>query len=528
MINITRFESLVLVEPERSAFLEVIRGQVSPEHYQRIEGMTQGITELMSLLAQNGMTIARLRRLALGASTEKTQSICPPPANAPAGEPKPKTRKKGHGRNGVRSYTGARRVPVAHPTLKAGTLCRECQKGKLRLKPRPAVAIRIWGQPPVSAVIHEMEALRCDVCGKTFTAPTPPEAGTQKYDRSVGVLVSLLRYGSGMPFYRLERLQRSLGVPLPASTQWELVEEVAKTVEPVFDHLIYVAAQAHTLCNDDTGMRVGALRQQIKAEKDPERTGIFTTGIVASGGDHPIALFFTGRKHAGENLDEVLRRRQPQLPTPLQMCDGLTRNEPREFTTILGNCLVHARRGFIDVSSNFPDECRHVLESLRNIYRLDAQTREQNLSPHQRLEFHQTHTQPLMEQLHSWLKDQIDQKKVEPNSGLGGAINYMLKRWEPLTLFLRQAGASLDNNITERSLKMAILHRKNSLSFRTERGAQVGDMFMSLIHTCRLGQINPFDYLNVLVGNADQVRAQPADWLPWNYRDSLARNANTS
>lgn len=104
----------------------------------------------------------------------------------------------------------------------------------------------------------------------------------------------------------------------------------------------------------------------------------------------------------------------------------------------------------------------------------------------------------------------------------------MLKRWVPLTLFLRQAGASLDNNITERSLKMAILHRKNSLSFKTERGAQVGDLFMSLIHTCRLGQINPFDYLTTLVENADRVRAHPAPWLPWNYRDSLAADANTS
>jgi len=528
MTNSTRFESLVLAEPERSAFLEEIRGQVSPEKYERIEGMTVAIAELLSLLAQNGMTIARLRRLALGASTEKTQTVCPPPADAPLKELKPKTKKKGHGRNGARNYTGARRVSVAHPTLRAGTLCPECQKGKLRPRRRPAVAIRVTGQPPVSAVIHEMESLRCDGCGQIFTAPTPPEAGTQKYDPSVGVLVSLLRYGSGMPFYRLERLQRSLGVPLPASTQWELVEELAQSVTPVFDHLLYVAAQAKTLCNDDTGMRVGQLREQIKAEKDPERTGIFTTGIVASGGDHPIALFFTGRKHAGENLDELLRRRQPRLPTPLQMCDGLRRNEPKQFATILGNCLVHARRAFVEVSSHFPDECRHVLESLRDIYRLDAQAREQNLSPHQRLEFHQTHSQPLMEQLRGWLKDQIDQKKVEPNSGLGGAINYMLKRWEPLTLFLRQPGASLDNNITERSLKMAILHRKNSLSFKTERGAQVGDMFMSLIHTCRLGQINPFDYLSALVENADRVRAHPADWLPWNYGDSLAADANTS
>lgn len=529
MTNATHFESLVFqTEPQRTAFLEEIRHQVSAENYQRIEGMTEAIAELLGLLVQHGMTISRLRRLALGASTEKTSTVCPPPADPPPADvPKPKTKKKGHGRNGARNYTGARRIPVAHPTLQPGAVCLECRKGKCR-KRRPAVAIQVTAQPPVSAVIHEMESLRCDLCGRIFTAPTPPEAGTQKYDRSVGVVVSVLRYGSGMPFYRLEQLQRSLGVPLPASTQWELVEELAQAVQPVFNHLIYVAAQAHTVYNDDTGMRVEALRRQIKAEQDPERTGIFTTGIVASDQNHQIALFFTGRRHAGENLNEVLRHRQEHLPTPLQMCDGLTRNEPKEFATILGNCMVHARRAFVDVSSNFPDECRHVLESIREIYHLDAQAKEQSLSPEQRLEFHQANSRPRLEALQIWLQDQFAQKKVEPNSDLGSAIGYMLKRWEPLTLFLREAGAPLDNNITERALKMAIQHRKNSLSFKTERGAEVGDLFMSVIHTCRLAEINPFAYLTALVENVDRVRARTADWLPWNYHEALPQHGDTS
>ncbi len=124
-----------------------------------------------------------------------------------------------------------------------------------------------------------MEVLRCCLCGKTFTAPPPPEAETQKYDPSVGVRVSLLRYGSGMPFYRLEQLQRSLGVPLAASTQWELADAVARVAQPAGDHLTFVAAQAPNVFNDDTSMRVGALRRQIRAETKPPRTGLFTTGI---------------------------------------------------------------------------------------------------------------------------------------------------------------------------------------------------------------------------------------------------------
>ena len=114
---------------------------------------------------------------------------------------------------------------------------------------------------------------------------------------------------------------------------------------------------------------------------------------------------------------------------------------------------------------------------------------------------------------------------MEPNSSLGKAINYMLKHWLPLTRFLEVPGAPLDNNICERALKTAILHRKNSLSYKTERGARVGDVFMSLIHTCQLGQVNPLDYLTALVKNAQEVLLQPAKWLPWNYPRPIAAAA---
>ena len=118
---------------------------------------------------------------------------------------------------------------------------------------------------------------------------------------------------------------------------------------------------------------------------------------------------------------------------------------------------------------------------------------------------------------------QIDQKKVEPNSGLGEAIRYMQKRWEPLTLFLRQPGAPLQNNITERALKMAILHRKNALFFKTENGADVGDVFMTLIHTAELSGVNPFDYLTELLRHPRQVSDNAEEWMPWNYREALRR-----
>ena len=98
-------------------------------------------------------------------------------------------------------------------------------------------------------------------------------------------------------------------------------------------------------------------------------------------------------------------------------------------------------------SRTFPEECRYVLETLGEVYRYDAVARERELSPEERLRFHQEHSGPVMEELHDWLEAQFAEQKTEPNSGLGKAISYLLKHWTKLTLFLRQAGAPLDNNI---------------------------------------------------------------------------------
>jgi len=130
----------------------------------------------------------------------------------------------------------------------------------------------------------------------------------------------------------------------------------------------------------------------------------------------------------------------------------------------------------------------------------------------------------VMKQLHAWLRAQFDEKRVEPNSGLGEAIGYLLKHWDRLTLFLRQPGAPLDNNICERALKKAIRHRKNSLFYKTENGARVGDLFMSLIHTCALNGANPFDYLTELQKHSTELAKHPAAWMPWNYGETVAQS----
>jgi hypothetical protein len=220
----------------------------------------------------------------------------------------------------------------------------------------------------------------------------------------------------------------------------------------------------------------------------------------------------------------VLAERALGLAPPIQMCDALSRNVPKlpkKLEILLGKCNAHARRRFVQVTPNFPQECQFVLESLREVYRYDAEAEERGLTPEERLRFHQEHSQPVMDTLHAWFLAQFADKKVEPNSGLGEAITYCLRHWTRLTLFLRQAGAPLDSNIVERALKKCILHRKNSLFYQTENGAEVGDLFMSLIHTCELNGANAFDYLTELPKHAGELAKNPALWMPWNYRQNL-------
>src|SRR5262249_43301761 len=251
-----------------------------------------------------------------------------------------------------------------------------------------------------------------------------------------------------------------------------------------FDELIRQAAQGDVLHKDDATVKILELmgqrgRQEARpgaagdGDDSDERRGLYSSGVVALRDGHRVALFFSGRRHAGENLAEVLQHRAAELPPPIQMCDALSRNLPGDLQTILAHCLAHARRQFVDIHDRFPEPCRHLLETLAVVYRNDALARERQLSAEARLQWHQEVSQPTMQQLHAWLNRQLNERLAEPNSALGSAIRYMLRHWEKLTLFLRQAGAPLDNNLCERALKKAILHRKNALFYKTQNGARV-------------------------------------------------------
>jgi transposase len=524
---------------ELEAILEHAKAALSEDEYTKLHAAMDTLIYLTQELEKNRVSVQRLKKLLFGATTEKTKKVMEKLLNEAdqeknsgdgvagdkGSQTKPKT--KGHGRNGADTYTGADRIRVPHESLKAGDACPNCKKGTVYESVKPGHLVRIGGQAPLGATVYELQKLRCNLCGNIFTAKAPPEVGPDKYDAESASMIALLKYGSGLPFNRLQRLQGSLGIPLPAATQWEMVRDSADVITPVFAEMIRRAAQGRLFFNDDTTMKIlselGLSGPSTGSDpaQSPDRKGVFTSGIVSVLENIRIALFFTGHRHAGENLVALLKQRAYELDPPLQMCDALSRNMPGELNTIVGNCLLHGRRQFVDVANNFPQECLYVFDILKEVYKNDAEAKRQQMSDEQRLQFHQKQSGPKMDELKRWLAEQFEQRKVEPNSSLGGAISYMLKHWDKLTFFLKQPGAPLDNNMCERALKKAILHRKNSYFFKTPNGARVGDLYMSLIYTCELNGVNPFDYLTELQKHANELSANPDRWMPWNYCQTL-------
>lgn len=532
---------------------------VSEEDATALRVLLETLTSMVRVVRERGTTIARLRRLFGLAKSEKTADVLgrkdassegtkaeggdaglaaeghgatgDGDAGGTGGAQKEEggEKKKGHGRKSSSDYVNAKWTHVTHGDLVHGSVCPCNCGGRVRQQREPAVTIKIKGREPLAAEAWAMQRLRCDTCGEMFTAEQPEEAKGEKYDATAAAMIGVLHYGAGVPFHRLDRVQGHLGTPVPSSTQWEVMKGRAEVMVPAYEELVSQAAQADLLHTDDTSAcildLVGERRTDLmKAGElpNPERTGLFTTAMVSKLDEaKTIAIFATGRAHAGENLDALLDQRAAGLATPIHMSDGLSRNRPKKHEVVSTECLSHGRRGIVDQVDNFPGECRELLEGLAVVFKNEKLTK--GMSKEDRLRFHQKNSGFALGQVKKKVNTLLRERRVEDNSDFGKALLYMQKHWLKMMAFLRVLGAPLTNNLCERVLKMAILYRKNSYFFRSLNGAAVGDIYMSLIHTATLCGENPFDYITELIRNGSSVAAFPADWMPWTYRATLAR-----
>jgi transposase len=428
-----------------------------------------------------------------------------------------------HGHRPASDYNQAKTIDVAHESLKKGSICSSCDKGKL-FNLSPGTVLRIVGQPWLQVEIYRPERLRCAVCGKVFTANLPQEVATQsRADSSAKAIVSLLKYRGGVPFYRQGQMQDILGTPISPSEIWEMTEDVADAVQPVYAVICEHASNAELLQNDDTKARVLSImkdREERKGTaKEDKRTGIFTTAILAvlRNIDVKVALFFTGVKHAGENLDDLLNKRSKGLPSPIQQCDG-GHNIPKHHDTDLSNCNAHSRRKFYELITTWPKIVLKIIGWYSTVFTNEKLAPS---DPQLRLKWHQDHSAPAMQQIKNYCDFLIKEKEIEPNSSMGKAIAYLNHHWEGLTLFLQVPGVPIDNNDTERLIKQSVRNRKNAYFYRNETGAKIGDILMSIMETCILNDANPWEYLVAIQEYQKDVRKNPALWVPWAYKNRL-------
>lgn len=428
-------------------------------------------------------------------------------------------KKPGHGRMGYDVYTNAQHITVAHNTYKVGDDCPEKCGGTLYAL-TPGHVTRVIGNPPMSIVVYETERLRCALCTAVFRADLPYGASDEKYDYTAKAQIAVQKYFMGAPFYRQQDYYSMLETPVPDATQFELCEDIADAAYPVIGALEKMGANAELSYIDDTHAKILSVMADNAKNRDKERVGQHTTGVIAKTADaKTIALFYTGTRHAGENIKELLKHRLSDREKIILMCDALGRNMPKALKAIVCNCIAHGFRKFRDLLDYFPEVCLHVMQALSKVYEFDALTRD--MTKLERFVFHRKNSKPIMLALHVFLKKQLADNLVELNGSLGKAIRYMLKHWKKLRRFLTTPGAPIDNNIVERALKIPIRNRKNAMFYKTLHGATIGNILISLIYTAKLAKINPIDYLVALQKNKSAVHKNPADWVPWLYKQTV-------
>jgi len=446
---------------------------------------------------------------------------------------------KGHGRNGVDAFTNATHVtyPLSPDIL--GSVCDGCEAGRMG-RYRDKVTVRIKGQPLFGADIIRRGQCRCKICGKIITATVPDEVldgiGTSyiTYDWSACAMLSVMHYVAGAPFKRLESLHKGWGIPMPDSNQWRIVDASSELLSPLLKAIEkYGVHNAVSLRIDDTGSMVISIRKQIKAEiavleslgesTNDVRTGINATGVYFETPEGVIKLFYTGRHHASEIIDQLIKHRLSSQPKLAKVTDGASKNfvHEQEDKLVEATCNAHAFLKFRAIKDKYPAEYEIAGEVYKEVFDNDDRAKDLEMSPTERMLYHREHSKPLMEKLKAMCEEKIKNNLAEPNSLLWVPLTFIINQWPRLTKFYREPGIPLDTNLVEQMLIIPVRYLAVSFNYKNESGAEVGDLFMSLVSTAVENDVEPVAYLTDCLRNQEDLAKRPEHYLPWVYRERM-------
>lgn len=437
-------------------------------------------------------------------------------------EPSPKNpaprQRKGHGKKALDDYSQATHYDYPLENFSNKQACDECSGGKL-YQEREKRIIRIVGSPNFNAQIHHIHQARCRQCGKTLKAKYPAALDQHigGFDYLACAILVVFHYLGGVPFLRFEKFQHWLGTRISDSTFWDIINQVDDLLQRVFrSYEKESIITATSLRFDDTGAYINSLKKL----KSPERNGINASVFYVKCPAGNAILYYTGLHHAGEIMEKLLSLRPDNLPKLAVTTDAASKNftyKGCDEKTINSVCNAHGYRRFKEDRDNHPEEYDYVKSVYQTVYEHDDYCKKHHLSPDARLAYHQEYSAPHMERLHNWITEKIKAGKFQLDSGLSDALGFFANQWQRLTEFLRTPGVPLDTNLVEQMVKIVILYRNNSRSYKNITGAEVGDRMMSLTQTVHHGGGSPISYLQWCLEHREQLILKPEDYTPLQY-----------
>ncbi|MBF0316475.1 MAG: transposase [Oligoflexia bacterium] len=448
--------------------------------------------------------------------------------------PKPQPRPNHKGKRKADQLQGATIVDC-YPDLRPGDRCPLDCGGKVYLFLRdgdPREIISFTFEQPFKAIVYKMHDVRCNFCLTVFKAPLPEnvlknggsDGGIFYYDYPALAALSMLHFGFGMPMYRLDQFQSLVGERFPESTQFDQLEFVADTFNPMVKYIYTLGANCMLMQGDDIANRVHSLQPILKQRRSDNkityREGIHSSlfiGTINEG--HLVPIIKTGIIHFGELLDEILLLRTPGLPVPRLVCDGSGVNTSSVTLIEKGGCWAHLREYAKAAKKNFPVEAKFYIDEIRDIFKADEKTHGMNAE--ERLDYLKKNALPKVEAMAKIIEKAVLNKIVLPKSELGEFFTYFLNQYDLLLLPFKVPGIPLHNNLSEWCTYLVARYLANSKAFRNTVGAAIGDVIMTIILLAYLSNTNPYEYILYCLQHKEEMSVRPQDFLPWKLRDKI-------